>query len=293
MTVSGRPAFFNSGGEFPILVPQSLGTVSIEYKKFGTQIDFVPIVLGNGNHSLGSAAAHQRNRSPRAASPSTAPPCPACGFAKPIPAWKCTQAKRWRSPAWCKRGSRAEKREIPWLGEMPYVGAAFRRTSADRGRSRIADFGDSGSRRGARLRRSAAVLARHAHRCAQRLRAVLEGLHRSALQGPLRTGRMRLRWPADQACMVRNGMHGFAECSARSECNNLRRAQWRRYRRRQATAIARAAMPSATATSTRPQSIARPMRIPVTTRPAQQEPRSASRHQSRARFAWHHRARWL
>jgi pilus assembly protein CpaC len=47
-TVSGRPAFFNVGGEFPIPVPQSLGTISIQYKKFGTQVDFVPIVLGNG-----------------------------------------------------------------------------------------------------------------------------------------------------------------------------------------------------------------------------------------------------
>jgi pilus assembly protein CpaC len=52
VTVSGRPASFNVGGEFPILVPQSLGTVSIEYKKFGTQVDFVPIVLGNGNIRL-------------------------------------------------------------------------------------------------------------------------------------------------------------------------------------------------------------------------------------------------
>ena len=32
VTVSGRPASFNSGGEFPILVPQSLGTIAIEYK---------------------------------------------------------------------------------------------------------------------------------------------------------------------------------------------------------------------------------------------------------------------
>jgi pilus assembly protein CpaC len=47
-TVSGRPAFFNVGGEFPILVPQSLGTISVQYRKFGTQVDFVPIVLGNG-----------------------------------------------------------------------------------------------------------------------------------------------------------------------------------------------------------------------------------------------------
>src|SRR5215210_1426332 len=44
MAVSGRPAQFNVGGEIPIVVPQSLGTASIEYKPFGTQIDFLPIV---------------------------------------------------------------------------------------------------------------------------------------------------------------------------------------------------------------------------------------------------------
>lgn len=48
VTESGRPAFMNAGGEFPVLVPQSLGTVSIEYRRFGTQVDFVPIVMGNG-----------------------------------------------------------------------------------------------------------------------------------------------------------------------------------------------------------------------------------------------------
>ena len=52
VTVSGRSASFNSGGEFPILVPQSLGTIAIEYKQFGTRVDFVPIVLGNGNIRL-------------------------------------------------------------------------------------------------------------------------------------------------------------------------------------------------------------------------------------------------
>jgi pilus assembly protein CpaC len=48
VTESGRPAFMNSGGEIPIIVPQSLGTVSIEYRRYGTQVDFVPIVMGNG-----------------------------------------------------------------------------------------------------------------------------------------------------------------------------------------------------------------------------------------------------
>ncbi|MEX0612049.1 MAG: pilus assembly protein N-terminal domain-containing protein [Pirellulales bacterium] len=52
VAVSGRPAQFNVGGEFPVVIPQSLGTSSIEYKPFGTQIDFLPIVLGNGNIRL-------------------------------------------------------------------------------------------------------------------------------------------------------------------------------------------------------------------------------------------------
>lgn len=52
VTVSGRPATFNVGGEIPVPVPQSLGSVTIEYKKYGTQVDFLPIVLGNGNIRL-------------------------------------------------------------------------------------------------------------------------------------------------------------------------------------------------------------------------------------------------
>lgn len=52
VTESGRPAFMNAGGEFPVLVPQSLGTISIEYRRFGTQIDFVPIVLGGNSIRL-------------------------------------------------------------------------------------------------------------------------------------------------------------------------------------------------------------------------------------------------
>ena len=52
VTVSGRPASFNVGGEIPVPVPQSLGSVTIEYKKYGTQVDFLPIVLGNGNIRL-------------------------------------------------------------------------------------------------------------------------------------------------------------------------------------------------------------------------------------------------
>ena len=53
VTESGRAASFNSGGEIPVPVPQSLGhALPIDWKKYGTQIDFVPIVLGNGKIRL-------------------------------------------------------------------------------------------------------------------------------------------------------------------------------------------------------------------------------------------------
>lgn len=51
-TLDGRPASFNVGGQIPIPVQQSLGVTTIQWREFGTRIDFVPIVLGNGNLRL-------------------------------------------------------------------------------------------------------------------------------------------------------------------------------------------------------------------------------------------------
>lgn len=52
VTVSGRSAFFHVGGEIPYLIPQGLGQSTIEWKKYGTRVDVVPIVLGNGRVRL-------------------------------------------------------------------------------------------------------------------------------------------------------------------------------------------------------------------------------------------------
>ena len=48
VAMSGQEASFLAGGEFPVPVPQASagGTaITIEYKKFGIQLDFVPYVL--------------------------------------------------------------------------------------------------------------------------------------------------------------------------------------------------------------------------------------------------------
>ena len=45
---NGRPAEFLSGGEIAIQVASGLGTNSIEYRPFGTKLDVVPIIHGQG-----------------------------------------------------------------------------------------------------------------------------------------------------------------------------------------------------------------------------------------------------
>lgn len=47
-TLTGEPAKFLAGGEFPIPVPQADGQVTIDYKEFGVSLGFLPVVLESG-----------------------------------------------------------------------------------------------------------------------------------------------------------------------------------------------------------------------------------------------------
>ena len=52
-TLSGQEAEFLSGGEFPIPVPQGLGSqVTITFKDFGVGVKFVPVILDSGHINL-------------------------------------------------------------------------------------------------------------------------------------------------------------------------------------------------------------------------------------------------
>ena len=50
--VSGEPANFLAGGEFPIPLVDNTGQISVTFKKFGVALAFTPIVLSEGRISL-------------------------------------------------------------------------------------------------------------------------------------------------------------------------------------------------------------------------------------------------
>jgi len=49
VTLPGQPASFLVGGEIPIPVSSGLGTVSIDYKKYGVQLNVIPNITGDGS----------------------------------------------------------------------------------------------------------------------------------------------------------------------------------------------------------------------------------------------------
>lgn len=124
-TVSGRAATFNVGGQVPIPIAQSLGTVTVQYKDFGTQVDFVPIALGNGNIRL-EVRPDITEVDPSLRDATTGVPGFRRRYADTAVEMRAGQTMAIAGLIYQRTDSRV--RGIPWLSEMPWVGAAFRKT---------------------------------------------------------------------------------------------------------------------------------------------------------------------
>ncbi|GIW94089.1 MAG: histidine kinase [Pirellulaceae bacterium] len=126
VAVSGRPAQFNVGGEFPILIPQSLGTVTIDFRQFGTRVDFVPIVLGNGFLRLEvrpEVSEIDPTRSVNIGSISV----PGLRTRSVDTAVEMRAGQTLAIAGLIQTRVEAQNRGLPWLSDMPWVGAIFRR----------------------------------------------------------------------------------------------------------------------------------------------------------------------
>ena len=129
VAVSGRPSSFNVGGEFPILVPQSLGTVSIKYKKFGTQLDFVPIVLGNGRIRLEVRPRVSEIDNSRSVVINQTS-IPGLRVREVETGVEMRSGQTLAIAGLIQSRLENEVRAVPFLGDLPWIGAAFRRTDS-------------------------------------------------------------------------------------------------------------------------------------------------------------------
>ncbi len=128
VTVSGRPARFISGGEQPVPVPQALGVTTIEYKPWGTIVDFVPIVLGNGRIRLEIRA---KVSEPDASQTIVVNNRTVDGYrTREIDTGVEMRAGQTLAIAGLVQTRvESENKGIPWLSELPYLGVPFRRVN--------------------------------------------------------------------------------------------------------------------------------------------------------------------
>lgn len=136
VTTSGRPASLLSGGEFPILVPQGLGTATIEWREFGVRMEAVPIVLGNGRLRLDIAPeVSERDFSNSVELSGTVVPGLTTRRVN-------TQVEMRFGDTLMIGGlissrNNGTRQEIPFLGEMPGLGMLFSREEYEEGETEL------------------------------------------------------------------------------------------------------------------------------------------------------------
>ena len=131
ITLSGRPASFLAGGEYPIPVPQNSGggtTITIEYKTFGVGLNFTPTVLGNGKISMIVNPEVSDLDFSRAVSISGYI-VPSVNTRRVSTVIELGDGQSFAVAGLLKDDVREVVRKFPVLGDIPILGALFRSTS--------------------------------------------------------------------------------------------------------------------------------------------------------------------
>ncbi len=133
---TGHEAKFLAGGEFPVPIPQALGQTSIEYKKFGVQLTFTPLVMAGGQIQLKlGVVVSEKDQSGAVTIQGTTVPALITRSSETTVRLKNGQS--FAVAGLLQDRIESESSKIPLLGDIPIVGMLFRRTSFRRSESEL------------------------------------------------------------------------------------------------------------------------------------------------------------
>ena len=123
-TVSGRPARFLVGGTQEIPQPGGLGTISVTERPFGTTLEFVPVVVGNGKIRL---EVHPRVSSLNAANGTTiqGTEVPGLNVAEVSTTVDLEDGQTFVIGGLIQHDVQGTAIKTPILGDLPFLGTAF------------------------------------------------------------------------------------------------------------------------------------------------------------------------
>jgi len=125
VAVDGRPASFSSGGEFPILIPAGPQQLGVEFKEFGTRLDFVAKVRGDSRIWL-EVRPHISEIDPSLSVNLNGQSIPALRTRFVDTAVELRAGQTLALAGLLQLRTESESIGIPVLSEVPYLGALFR-----------------------------------------------------------------------------------------------------------------------------------------------------------------------
>jgi pilus assembly protein CpaC len=130
VTLSGRSASFLSGGEQAIPVPAGLGQVGVQFEEFGTRLNFLPIVLGDGKIHL-EVEPEVSSLNPAFGTVIQGTVVPGRTTQRVHTTVEMEDGQTFVIGGLIQRDVVGRTSKVPILGEIPFLGAAFSSKSYD------------------------------------------------------------------------------------------------------------------------------------------------------------------
>jgi pilus assembly protein CpaC len=133
---SGRPASLLDGGEQAVPVPAGLGQIGVQFEEFGTRLNFLPIVLGNGRIQL-EVEPEISTLDPAAGTSISGVTVPGRATQRLHTSVNLEDGQTLVLGGLIQHAVRGSTTKVPIVGELPFLGAAFSRKSFEETESEL------------------------------------------------------------------------------------------------------------------------------------------------------------
>jgi pilus assembly protein CpaC len=134
--MSGKTANFLAGGEFPIPIAQGNQQVSIEFKRFGVSVDFTPIVIDANRLSI-QVRPEVSELTNVGSVVIDSIQIPALAIRRAETTVELASGQSFAIAGLFQNNGTNQINQVPWLGDIPILGALFRSTSFQRNESEL------------------------------------------------------------------------------------------------------------------------------------------------------------
>jgi pilus assembly protein CpaC len=139
-TMSGEPASFLVGGEFPIPVSEQNGSLSVTFKQYGVNLSFVPTVMSDGRinvHVRPEVSELSNQGAVQLTAGTNAISIPALVVRRADTTVEVGSGDSFAIAGLLQETVTHDTSAIPFLGEIPILGALFRSDSFQRNESEL------------------------------------------------------------------------------------------------------------------------------------------------------------